>query len=82
MKPPFCSFCGSRFSPFDTPGTTLKFAISAEDEASNQRMIKERMPHHPRGLHWICEDHIDAAKELTHLRWSDARAEMKKRLSL
>ena len=80
MKPPICSYCRSRFSPSKTGGTSLKFAISAEDEASNQRMREKRMPHHPKGLHWICETHIDAARKLTHLHWPEARAEMKKAL--
>ena len=77
MKPPICSFCGSRFSPSKTPGTSLKFAISAEDEASNQRMQDTRRKGHPKGLHWICEIHIEAARELTHLHWSEAKATMK-----
>lgn len=77
MKPPICSFCGARFSPSSTKGTSLRFAISAEDEAINQRMRDRRMVGHPKGLHWICEDHIDAARELTHLHWPEARATLK-----
>ena len=56
----------------------MTFAISAEDEASNQRMRDRRMVGHPKGLHWMCETHIDAARELTHLKWPEAKTKMKK----
>lgn len=82
MKPPICSYCGSRFSPSKTGGTTLKFAITAEEEASNQWMRDNRRVGHPKGLHWICETHIAAAEELTHLHWPEARAKMEKDIEL
>jgi len=80
MKPPICSYCRARFDPFKTKGTTLSFAISAEDEADNQRWRESRRPGHPKGLHWLCEAHVDIARELTHLHWPEARAEITRKL--
>lgn len=76
MKPPRCSYCFVDFNPFKTEGTTLQFAVSAEDAADNQRWKESGRPGHPTGLHWLCGDHVEAARKLTHLRWSEARQKM------
>lgn len=76
MKPPMCSYCGARFDPFKTEGTTLQFAISAEDEAANQHWEESRRPGHPKGLHWLCAAHVEVARGFVHLLWPEARAKM------
>jgi hypothetical protein len=68
MKPPLCSVCGRNHrSESDLKFGQVRFA--------NFEPIKG--PGHPKGLHWICADHLEAAKALSDLSSSDAIRELR-----
>ncbi|MEL6445617.1 MAG: hypothetical protein AAF089_14675 [Bacteroidota bacterium] len=41
---------------------------------SDYEPLPPRMVGHPKGLHWFCSDHVEAAKALADKPWSEARA--------
>lgn len=58
MQPPICDFCHR--DQRDEPG--LEFALVI---FRDYRPIDG--PGHPDGLLWFCQDHLGAARSLTHL---------------
>ena len=65
MKPPICAVCRRR-RPKATVDRLVRF--------SDYEPLPPRMVGHPKGLHWFCSDHVEAAKALADKPWSEARA--------
>ena len=68
MRPPICDVCGEGFEPSE--GDLLRFA--------DYEPLPEGMVGHPDGLLWICGEHLEEAKGLTHLSGSAAVEELAK----
>mgnify|MGYP001792006470 CR=1 FL=1 len=66
MKPPICAVCGKRFSPGkeEDGGMTVKFA--------DYKPLPERMVGHPKGMVWVCSEHLAEARSRTNLPTAEA----------
>ncbi|MEL6880170.1 MAG: hypothetical protein AAGM27_07490 [Cyanobacteria bacterium J06554_3] len=66
MKPPICAVCGKRFSPGkgEDGGTTVKFADYAP--------LPERRVGHPKGMVWVCSEHLEGARSHANLTTAEA----------
>ncbi|MEO1075741.1 MAG: hypothetical protein AAFX41_07210 [Bacteroidota bacterium] len=65
MKPPICAVCRCR-SREASGFRTVRFA--------NYEPLPDGMVGHPKGLHWFCGDHVEAAQALADKPWAEARA--------
>ncbi|HIG66084.1 MAG TPA: hypothetical protein EYQ43_11160 [Methyloprofundus sp.] len=70
MRPAICKVCN--ISAVQSPNgewvTFLDYKSLDEEEIG-----------HPDGLEWFCENHIEAAKLLSHKNYSDALQELQKK---
>lgn len=66
MKPPICAVCGERFSPGkgEDGGTAVKFA--------DYEPLPERRVGHPKGMVWVCREHLEGARSRTTLTTAEA----------
>lgn len=74
MMPPRCVLCGKdgRKNP-DENFRLVYFRLTAEQQASKDRMKAMGKVGHPPGAHWFCEQHLKRAKALRSRTWSEAK---------
>lgn len=68
MRPPICDFCDR--DSRDEPG--LEFGL-----VSFRNRERLEQPGHPEGLLWFCQDHLEQARELSHLDSHEALRRMR-----
>jgi hypothetical protein len=79
MRPPICAICRKDFRKDIQKGGSIRFALSPEDQAFNDRMTERRQKGHPKGLEWFCNKHLPIAKRYKHLIWKEARPKIIKK---
>jgi hypothetical protein len=67
MMPPICAICGVRFPAAE--GGTVRF--------SNFTPLPEGRVGHPKGLVWVCGDHIAQARALSDMTSTEAIRKLK-----
>lgn len=73
MKPPICSLCHR--DQRDEPGLEFGLVYFADYESIDH-------PGHPKGLHWFCSDHLDAAKSLEYVSSSEALERLRRQFKI
>ena len=71
MRPPICEICDRDFDPHKEGGL-IDFKETPEGRAFDKRVAEEGIVGHPPDTGWFCGDHIEQARELTHLTISEA----------
>lgn len=71
MKPPVCSVCNQHFEANE--GSLVAFA--------DYEPLPEGATGHPRGLEWVCPEHIQAALGLRNLDSKHAIAQLRRNSS-
>ena len=77
MMPPHCAICKNNLRNDKRKFKLLRFKLTPEEEAANQRMKDDGRVGHPKGAYWFCADHKEQAKTLTHLYINDAKIIMR-----
>ncbi|MEL6676164.1 MAG: hypothetical protein AAFR61_28415 [Bacteroidota bacterium] len=78
MKPPICSICRKDFRRDTASGGLVSFKLTEEEAQYNERFKQPGFVGHPKGKHWFCSEHIEAARAHRHLSWQEARPLIKK----
>ncbi len=73
MRPPICAICRKDFREDPKTGGRVRFKLSPEERAFNDRMKANRMVGHPKGLEWFCSKHLEIAEQYKQLSWAEAR---------
>lgn len=77
MKPPICVICHKQLINTDTGGGLVTFKLTEQQKQNNKRFESRCIVGHPDGTHWFCGEHIEAAKQHSHLFDFEAMEVMK-----
>lgn len=75
MRPPVCAICGKKFG--DTGGL-VTFKKTELDTAWDKRMEQPGMVGHPPYMEWFCEEHLQQARDLSHMTKPEAMGIIRK----
>lgn len=81
MKPPRCSVCKRTTRSEGLEFKLVRFKLTPEQEAYNQRFKEKGFTGHPRGTLWFCLDHLERAQSLTQLPSHEAISIIKKEIA-
>lgn len=72
MRPPICAVCKEFALNEDKKSGLISFALTEEQQQSNEKFKEPGFVGHPLGKEWFCGNHYEAAKKLNHLSSSEA----------
>lgn len=79
MRPPECSICGKNLANGDKC-ELLSFAVIPQeviDQTQRSNTSGMTLPDHPDHQEWFCLEHVDTAKQFTHLTCSEALTQLR-----
>ncbi len=74
MRPPICAVCYKRFS---NGGGLVRFVLTEEEQKRAEKFKQPGYVGHPPGLEWFCDEHWQAAKDLSNLTKTEALKQLR-----